>query len=67
MAEKPELPNDIKLKVPYQHCILCQYFSVRHHIEQTRDGLECTCDLEPLCRNAVHIAWKGRPDGDGGR
>lgn len=55
MSEKKKETAQVML--PWARCPLCTYFQQKHIVSATSEGLVITCDLESLCRNAVHIAW----------
>ena len=46
-----------KIDLPYERCPLCTYFQQKCIVTTTAEGVVISCDLEPLCRNAVHVAW----------
>lgn len=47
-----------KITVPFANCLACHFFENKHAVSVTKEGVEITCDIEPICRNAVHIAWE---------
>lgn len=42
---------------PFAACFKCVYYGMRREIARTSEGLVDICNLENMCRNAVHIAW----------
>lgn len=51
--------EEVIVKTPWDNCpIGCMYFQHKMYIEKSEDGGSVLkCDLENLCKNAVHIAW----------
>lgn len=42
---------------PFLACKKCVYYDMRRDVAHTSEGIVDICNLENLCRNAVHIAW----------
>lgn len=42
---------------PFKACKKCMYNGIRREVADTYEGLVDICNLENMCRNAVHIAW----------
>lgn len=42
---------------PFLACKKCVYYGIRRDVAHTSEGIVDICNLENMCRNAVHIAW----------
>ena len=42
---------------PFLACRKCPFYDIRRDVAHTSEGIVDICNLENLCRNAVHIAW----------
>ena len=42
---------------PFLACKKCIYYDMRRDVAHTSEGIVDICNLENMCRNAVHIAW----------
>ena len=42
---------------PFLACKKCAYYDMRRDVAHTSEGIVDICNLENMCRNAVHIAW----------
>lgn len=42
---------------PFLACKKCVYYNMRRDVAHTSEGIIDICNLENMCRNAVHIAW----------
>lgn len=42
---------------PFPACKKCHFYDMRREVAHTSEGAVDLCNLENLCRNAVHIAW----------
>lgn len=52
-----ETEKTATIRRPYNACTKCLWFRQRSEMSDTSEGLVDICNLEPICRNAVHIAW----------